>query len=304
MDLVLWAAWTFIDASDSLSSSTYRNRGFMFDLDRPWTEYEFVAFDTETSGAYPLESEVVEFGAVKWKGGKEIASYQTLLKPSEPMTDFIIGIHGITNQMVADAPKMSEKVAEIRQFLDGAVTMAHHAPFDLGFMALDFEKAQLPFPQEPVICTSLLSRKIITESANHKLQTLIGVLGLDRGTAHRALDDARACLYVGLECMKRMGEKATLAEVLKVVEKDLRWEKYRALRSSNGMIDKVVECLQKKLSMDIVYEGGKVKNETRRITPVGLVRNPDGDYMMALCHRDAARKRFYIQKIKDASIVY
>lgn len=276
----------------------------MLDLNRPWTEYEYVAFDTETSGAYPLESEVVEFGAVKWKGGKEIASYQTLLKPSQPMTDFIIGIHGITNEMVATAPLMKEKVGEIREFLSGAVPMAHHAPFDLGFMAVNFEENQLSFPQEPVICTSLLSRKIITESQNHKLQTLIGVLGLDRGTAHRALDDARACLSVGLECMKRMGEQATLAEVLKVVEKDLRWENYSAFRSANSTIDKVVECLKKGLSMDIVYDGGKVKNETRRITPVGLVRNPDGDYVMATCHRDAARKRFYIQKIKDATVVY
>ena len=107
------------------------------DISRPWTDYEFVAFDTETSGAYPLGSEVVEFGAVKWKGGQEIASYQTLLKPSEPMSDFIIGIHGITNQMVESAPLMSEKVSEIRQFLEGAVLMAHHAPFVHAFAATD-----------------------------------------------------------------------------------------------------------------------------------------------------------------------
>jgi DNA polymerase-3 subunit epsilon len=276
----------------------------MLDLNRPWTEYEFVAFDTETSGAYPLESEVVEFGAVKWKGGQEIASFQTLLKPSQPMTDFIIGIHGISNEMVANAPLMPEKIQEIRDFFTGAIPMAHHAPFDLGFMAVDFEKNKIPFPKEPVICTSLLSRKIITESHNHKLQTLIGVLGLDGGTAHRALDDARACLHVGLECMQRMGEQATLSDVLKVVEKELKWENYSVYNSANITVNKVVECLEGRLSMDIVYEGGKTKNETRRITPVGIVRNPDGDYVMALCHRDAARKRFYIQKIKDAAVVY
>ncbi len=276
----------------------------MLDLNRPWTEYEFVAFDLETSGAYPLESEVVEFGAVKWKGGVEVASYQTLLKPTYPMTDFIISIHGITNQMVADAPLIKDKVAEMRDFLNGAIPMAHHAPFDLGFMAVEFEKHRLAFPMEPVICTSLLARKMITESHNHKLQTLIGVLGLDRGTAHRALDDARACLHVGLECMRRVGTQATLAEVQKVVEKDLRWENYSVYQSANVTVDKVVECLENKLSLDIVYDGGSAKNETRRITPIGLVRNPDGDYVMAMCHRDAARKRFYIQKIKDAAVVY
>lgn len=276
----------------------------MLDLNRPWTEYEFVAFDTETSGAYPLGSEVVEFGAVKWKGGKEIASYQTLLKPSKPMTDFIIGIHGITNEMVADAPLMKDKISEIRAFFEGSILMAHHAPFDMGFMAVDFEKNKIPFPAEPALCTSLLSRKIITESSNHKLQTLIGVLKLDGGTAHRALDDARACLYVGLECMNRLGPLTQLSEVYKVVGKELKWDKYRALHTNEVLLNKVVECIQGNLSLDIVYDGGSMKNETRRITPQGLVRNPDGDYIMAMCHRDAAPKRFYLQKIKDAAVVY
>lgn len=276
----------------------------MLDLNRPWTEYEYVAFDTETSGAYPMGSEVVEFGAVKWKDGKEIGSYQTLLKPSVPMSDFIISIHGITNEMVENAPQMAEKILEIRQFIGNAIPMAHHAPFDLGFMALDFEKYQILFPTEPVICTSLLARKIIHESQNHKLQTLIKVLNLDGGTAHRALDDARACLYVGLECMKRLGPEATLAQVLEVVEKDLKWENYRVLQNTNPTIQKIVESIQAKKSLDIVYEGGKTKNETRRITPVGIVRNPDGDYVMAMCHRDAAQKRFYLQKIKDIAVVY
>ncbi len=276
----------------------------MLDLTRPWTEYEFVAFDTETSGAYPLGSEVVEFGAVKWKGGKEIASFQTLLKPSKPMTDFIIGIHGITNEMVADAPLMKNKIKEIRDFFEGSILMAHHAPFDMGFMAVDFERNEVSFPQEPAICTSLLARKMIPESTNHKLQTLIGLLKLDGGTAHRALDDARACLHVGLECMNRMGGLSPLSDVLRAVGKDLRWENYHVLKSGNSTIEKVVESVRDGKSMDIIYDGGSLKNETRRITPQGLVRNPDGDYVMAMCHRDAAPKRFYVQKIKDATVVY
>ncbi len=279
-----------------LETQTFQN------YDRPWSEYEFVAFDTETSGAYPLGSEVVEFGAVKWKGGNEIAAFQTLLKPSERMGDFIIGIHGITNEMVEGAPRMSEKVSEIRQFFDGAIPMAHHAPFDLGFMTLDFEKNKISLPSEPVLCTSLLARKIITESENHKLQTLIKLLKLVGGTAHRALDDARACLNVGLECMRRMGEQASLFQVIQTMEKDLRWENYQLLGSSEKWIQMVVAAISQSSGMDIIYDSGKTKNESRRITPIGLVRNPDGDYIMALCHRDAARKRFYLNKIKEASL--
>ncbi len=274
----------------------------MFNLEKSWTEFTFVAFDTETSGAYPIGSEIVEFGAVKWKGGQEIGHLQFLLKPREPMSAFIIGIHGITNEMVAGAPLMSEKISEIKDFCEGSIMMAHHAPFDMGFLALDFEKNKMLPPQSQVLCTSLLSRKVIPESVNHKLQTLIKYLKIDGGTAHRALDDARACLHVGLECMNRLGPMTSMAEVLSRQGKNLNWADYRLLDSSNKKLVELVLATEKKLPVDIVYDGGTSGGQTRRISPSGIVRNPDGDYVMALCHRDGVQKRFYIGKIKELSV--
>lgn len=274
----------------------------MFNLEKPWTEFTFVAFDTETSGAYPIGSEIVEFGAVKWKGGQEIGQLQFLLKPREPMSSFIIGIHGITNEMVADGPKMSEKIVEIKDFCEGSIMMAHHAPFDMGFLAFDFEKNKMTPPDSQVLCTSLLSRKVIPESGNHKLQTLIKFLKIDGGTAHRALDDARACLHVGLECMNRLGPMTSMAEVLSSQGKTLSWPLFRLLDGSNKKIIDLVAATEKKLPVDIVYDGGSSGGQTRRISPSGIVRNPDGDYVMALCHRDGVQKRFYIGKIKELSV--
>jgi DNA polymerase-3 subunit epsilon len=269
-----------------------------------WQDSTFVAFDTETSGAYPLGADVVEFGAVKWRAGEIIGEYQTLLKPRVLMGDFIIGIHGITNEMVADAPTMDQKIGEIAEFLGPHVLMAHHAPFDLGFMAAEFEKYKIPFPTGTLLCTSLLSRKLIKESVNHKLQTLIKTLKLNQGTAHRALDDAKACLEVGLECMRRAGPQATLDEISAHMGKSLQWSKYELLAHNNPTYKVVVESLLNQKDIDIVYEGGSVRGQSRRITPIGIVRNPDGDYVMAVCHLDRAQKRFYIDKISDLSIVF
>jgi len=226
------------------------------------------------------------------------------LKPREKMSDFIIGIHGITNEMVQDAPLMKDKVTEIYNFLKGSVVMAHHAPFDLGFMTLEFEKNKLPTPTDPVLCTSLLARQLIKESPNHKLQTLIKVLNLPQGAAHRALDDAQACLLVGLECLKRLGPDATLAEAMVKMGKRLEWNKYELLSNHQEKYQTVVEALLQIKDLDIVYEGGSVKGKPRRISPIGIVRNPDGDYVMAICHIDRAQKRFYFDKISDISIVF
>jgi DNA polymerase-3 subunit epsilon len=276
----------------------------MPNLKLPWSEYTYVAFDTETSGAYPLAADIVEFAAVKWKGGQEIASFQTLLKPREKMSDFIIGIHGITNEMVETAPEMKEKINEIREFLGDAIPMAHHAPFDMGFVSVEFEKHSLQPPVTPVLCTSLLSRKIILESPNHKLQTLIQVLKLPQGAAHRALDDARACLQVGLECMKRNGEQATLENLIQVQGKNLNWGNYFLLKSDSFILKLISQAIHEKRDVEFTYSGGTLKGKPRKMTPIGIVRNPDGDYVVAICHVDRAQKKFYIDRITDAQIVY
>lgn len=274
------------------------------DLNRPLQEYSFVAFDTETSGAYPVGFDVVEFGAIKWRGGTEVGRLQFLFKPREPMSDFIIGIHGITNEMVAAAPLVSEKIAEIREFFKDSVLLAHHAPFDMGFMAEEFEKNALPLPTDPVLCTSLLSRKLIHESENHKLQTLVKFLNFDGGAAHRAFDDARSCLMVGLECFRRLGEQATLADAIKAQGKNLEWKDYSLRSHPLKVVPILMEAVTQKKRADIVYSGGSQKGETRQVVPIGIVRNPDGDYLMAFCLRDKTNKRYYLSRIKDAAVVY
>ena len=273
-------------------------------LNSTWDEYTFVAFDTETSGGYPLGADIVEFGAVKWKSGKIIDEYQTLIKPEFEIPEFIIGIHGITNEMVAAAPLMSEKINEIREFIKGCVLLAHHAPFDMGFLTVDIERNHLPLPTEPVVCTSLLSRNVIKESPNNKLQTLIQFLHLQQGTAHRAKDDAIACLSVALECFKRMGPETTLEQIQKKMGKTLTWTSYSLISSREPSYQQIVEATIKHKDVDIVYEGGSVPGKVRRITPIGIVRNPDGDYVMAICHIDRAQKRFYFQRMKDVSVVF
>lgn len=276
----------------------------MSELDLSLNQITLIAFDTETSGAYPLGFEVVEFGAVKWRGGEVVGELQLLIKPSRPMSKEVIAIHGITNEMVADAPAMGEQIGKIRDFLEGGILMAHHAPFDVGFMTVCFEEFGVPFPADPVLCTSLLARRWIPESPNHKLQTLIGHLKLPQGAAHRALDDAKACLQVGLECWRRAGAGRTLREIESSQGKPVRWANYSLLKNENNLIRALAEAVRMAKDVDIVYEGGSLKGTSRRITPVGIVRNPDGDYVSAVCHLDRAQKRFYLGKIRDFAVVY
>ncbi|MGZ3770730.1 MAG: exonuclease domain-containing protein [Bdellovibrio sp.] len=273
-------------------------------LDLPLNEFTFVAFDTETSGAYPVGFDVVEFGAVKWYKGEEVGRLQFLLKPREVMSDFIIGIHGITNDMVKEAPLMADKIREIHEFFKGAIVMAHHAPFDMGFLAADFERHFLSLPSEPALCTSLLSRKWIHGVENHKLQTLVKHLNIDGGQAHRAYDDAKACLQVAHSCFEKMGPQTTLAQAIKSQGKNLWWKDYSLQSLNQSKYKTLVEAINAKKDVDMIYQGGSAKGETRRLTPMGIVRNPDGDYLQAFCHKDKSAKRYYLNRIGDVVLVY
>lgn len=262
-----------------------------------WSDYSIVAFDTETSGPYPLESEIVELGAVKWHHGKVIAQFQTLLKPSKLMTPENIHIHGITNEMVADAPSIDQQIGKFHEFIEGSLLIAHHAPFDLGFIAPEFEKAKLPFPTNTLLCSSLISRALLT-TTNHKLQTLVKELGLVGGDAHRAYDDAYACLQVFLKAAEKL-EVPSLEKIKSVQVKKLNWSDYTLFSKTSEKIKSLVQAILMQKTIQIVYEGGQSKSKLRPITPKGIVRNPDGDYIHAECGLDNQRKRFYISKIKD-----
>ena len=267
-------------------------------------EITLVAFDTETTGAYPLGFEVVEFGAVKWHKGQIVDQLQLLIKPTKPMSKEVIAIHNITDEMVSDAPPLAEVIGKIRDFMGDGIPLAHHAPFDMGFMTVCFETFNLSAPPDPVLCSSLLARRLIPESANHKLRTLVAYLKIDGGQAHRALDDAKACLQVGLECWRRVGAEKTLTEVTAAQGKNLLWRDYALLKNPNPLVRSISEAIFETKHLDIVYDGGSLKGRPRRVTPVGIVRNPDGDYLSAICHIDRAQKRFYLAKVKDFTIVY
>lgn len=274
------------------------------DFTKPWQDYTYVAFDTETSGKFPLVAEVVEVAAVKWRGGKIIDSYQTLVKPSRPMGEAVIRIHHITNEMVENAPNISAILPKFDAFIQDSVLVAHHAAFDIGFLTLEYEKHNMALPTACSIDSCLLARKVFPKSTNHRLATLVALFDIKIENAHRALDDSKACLEVAMKCMEKVGQEATLEHLFKIQGTQFEWTRYSMKDLlSNEVTRPLVEGARKQLVLEITYKGGSHPGEPRRITPQGLVRNPEGDYIVGLCHQDNTEKRFYLNRISSAKIL-
>lgn len=293
----------------------------MINLNTAWADATIIGFDTETSGKYPLESEICEIAAVKWCGGKIVDEFQSLVAVSRPMSDEVINIHHITNEMVAKAPTVPEVIKKFHEFIKGGVVVAHHAPFDLGFVAHEFDKAGLPLPEEPVFCSSILSRRAFPQAPNHRLQTLIPFFKLQQGAAHRALDDARACLEVTLRVFQKVSEKVNQKNSSEVVSlqslfefqtTDLQWAQFstKTLRK-NAVFATLVKAIETRQDVQIVYDGGSRPGQARTVKPIGLVRTPieraaiinaegGGDFFVAQEEGESIPKRYFLKKISAA----
>ncbi len=111
-----WAA-----AGDLLRSSTGKCP------DPDLADVPFVALDLETTGARPGASKITEIGRGAHRGLPEVGHFHTLVNPQRPIPPMITHITGITQEMVADAPRIEEVIPELLEFLEGAVVVAHNA---------------------------------------------------------------------------------------------------------------------------------------------------------------------------------
>lgn len=262
-----------------------------------------MAFDLETSGRYPLEGDICEMAAVKWHNGEIVDRFQTLVKPRHEMSKEVIGIHQITNEMVAGAPAVHEIIAEFHKFIQGSVLVAHHAPFDMGFLAWDFEKSKLALPELPVLCSALLSRKAVRGTENHRLATLIKHFSIQSEPLHRALADAEGCLRVMIKVLDSLGKEKTFEEIIRYQGKSLYWQDFSMMDlAASEVYGPLVEgCVQQKL-ISLVYDGGSRPGQARPLYAVGIVRSPDGDFFVGREENQRQTKRYFLDKIREVKI--
>ncbi len=186
------------------------------DLQASVADVPFTAIDFETTGLEPAVHKIVEFGAAGFKGGEVLDTFEALVNPGVGIDQDAGRISGITNEMVRDQPPIEAMLVPFVQFIGESVLVAHNAAFDVGFLRAALERAGLPPVTNAIIDTQVLAQKAFPRLKSYSLQNLGAALGLPRGNAHRALDDAVMCMRLFLACVDElsfMGE-ISLEEVL------------------------------------------------------------------------------------------
>ena len=167
----------------------------------------FVVFDIETTGLSKETESITEIGAVKVVDGKVIDRFSTFVNPERPIPAEITKLTGITNEMVADAPVITEILPRFLEFCQDAVLVAHNANFDTGFIRLNAERKCGIEVKNTVLDTLELSRSLLPELKKHKLDIVCEQLGVSLEGHHRAVNDAEATAEVFLKFIDMLVEK-------------------------------------------------------------------------------------------------
>ncbi len=150
---------------------------------------EIVCFDIETTGLKVTQEAITEIGAVRLRNGEIVETFQTFVDPERRLTPEIIGLTGITDDMLRGAPKLKDALTAFLAFAGNAPLAAHNAEFDISFIRAGCRKCSIPF--EPTyIDTLILAQNLLPGLGKYKLDIVAEHLQLPQFNHHRASDDA------------------------------------------------------------------------------------------------------------------
>ncbi|MEQ8335510.1 3'-5' exonuclease [Nisaea sp.] len=150
-----------------------------------------VSLDLETTGLDASLDRILSIGAVRVQDGHVFtaASLDLLVRPGIPIPERSFNVHGISDELVADAPPLPALWDALGEFVDGCVIIGHQIGFDLAVLAAEARRHGLPELELPALDTMMLFRQI-SDGQQVGLDGAADAMGLSVFGRHTALGDA------------------------------------------------------------------------------------------------------------------
>jgi DNA polymerase III epsilon subunit family exonuclease len=255
----------------------------------------FCAVDVETSGLY-MGSRLVELGAVRFTSRGILDEYHTLVDPMEPMQQGVIEIHGITNEMVRGCPYPAEVVKDFSTYLGDAVFIAHNARFDVRVIGTEMARAGMNPPENHVVDTVILARRAFPGMPNYRLGTVASYLGIRQDIHHRGLPDAVAAMEIFRRYLREAPAATCIGDIPGYIGSFAGISPGIEVELSGTASDLQV-LMEKKVVVEMVYEGGTSPGVPRMVTPLQVFGQGSSEYFRAYCHRTGMVKTFRIDRV-------
>ena len=167
----------------------------------------YVIFDLETTGLYPNSGDtMIEIGAVKISNGEIIDRFDELINPGKDLSDEIINITGINNEMLKGKRNEEDVLKDFMKWVGNLPMVAHNAKFDISFVDMAYSKYNLGNLNNTVIDTLGLSRYLESKERYHNLATLVKRYEIpwDEDKHHRADYDSEGTALIFLKMLKKL----------------------------------------------------------------------------------------------------
>ena len=201
----------FVSTSDKMEKPSRPNKGRSL-ISMPDT---YTVIDIETTGLDSRFCEIIELSALRYSNGSLIDSFTTLVKPAEPIDDFITDLTGITNDLVSDAPAISDAIKNFYNFVGSDILVGYNVHFDINFIydvlqdthGLDFTNS--------FVDVMRFAKKLLPDLKNHKLETVADHYKVS-SPAHRSYADCETATLVIKLCFLMQSLSMAILKPLKL----------------------------------------------------------------------------------------
>ncbi len=237
-----------------------------------------IVLDVETTGLdYPKEK-IIEFAAVKMVNDEIDDVFETLINPEQHIRKSSIAIHGITEDMVADAPTEAKIMPKILKFIGNHPIVAHNAIFDFNFLneaSLRVKKKELINPR---IDTQFMFKEVYPDLDSHGLEALLVKLNIEFGEQHRAMADAMN-LAKAYPALKNLYEKKYAWQLKQIENIDYLFERYIRIQQAIQTMQSELQDLKSIFKLYFEKGGESIRSATGELLVYQSKQGFEYDFM-------------------------
>ncbi len=265
-------------------------------LDSTLEHVPLVFVDVETTGLDPSRGDrVCEIALIRREPSGSTYEWSQLVDPQRPISRGAYAVNRISASLLKGAPQFPSVIPEMNDVVEGAIWVAHNAPFDLGFVQNEYRRAHRTLVDRPVIDTVRLAKRHFRFPSN-RLGELARQFGVIAPDAHRALGDCRTTHAV-FECIINTAYKDRVPQIGDLV---LHTDRLRPGGDPWTMLPPSLEqMLAESRDIEIVYVTAAGARSVRRVTVVDVVQKSRDLYLVTHCHMRGDERTFRLDRIVD-----
>jgi DNA polymerase-3 subunit epsilon len=272
-----------------------------FNADQPLYTTVFCVFDVETTGlTAAFGHRICEIACLRSSLEEEVGRFESLVDPGRSVSAGAYSVNRISAEMLDGAPTFEQVAPSVLALMEGAVLVAHNAPFDLSFLAIELDIADLPPPEGPVVDTLALVRRVYRFASN-SLRAVASNMEVEVTPIHRAMSDVRTTWLVLerilLDLKHRWGVE-TVGQLLDFQGGSVPYPHPRTL----PLPPAIAEALEagKRVWMTYVNAGGQESH--RMIRPLRVNEYRGNLYLSAHCYQAGELRTFRLDRVIELTL--